>query len=171
MQDDVGERGAEHPSLGGSGSGVEQSTVCQYHGLQPANDQPQHSTIRDALPQTIEQHLFSDRVKAVGDVGVDHPDPPPLDLDSDRIERLVRQTSRPKAIGAVEEVGFEGRLQHRLGRRLDDSVTNARNPQVAVAAISLGDRDPPDRKQAVGAVFELSLHVVEKCLDALLLDV
>ncbi len=77
----------------------------------------------------------------------------------------------PKAIGAVERVSFEDRLQHRLGRRLDYPVTNARNPQGAVAAISLGDGDPADRKRAVGDVSKLSPKVVEEGFDALFLDV
>jgi len=161
---------SDHPALGSSGLGVQQASAGQHPGLHPPLDQLQHPAVADALLERITYNLPPDRVEEVGDVGVHHPSPPLLDRRPDRIERIVRRALRPEPVGAVQEIGLEDRLQHRLGGGLDHPIPDRRHPEVPLSPIRLRDAHPLDRQGSIVALSKLGGQLVEEFLDPLALD-
>ena len=73
------------------------------------------------------QPIMRNRLKTRGDIRFYHPTPAPPGLVDQDLEGIVRRASRAKPKRALDEVGLEDRLDHRLHGRLHDPVADSRD--------------------------------------------
>src|SRR5919106_2093102 len=100
------------------------------------------------------------------DVGIQDPvDPPPVDPDHERIQRLVLAAPRPEAVGETEEVRLVDGVQHLHYRALDDLVLQRGDAERPLPAVRLGDVLPPGRLRPVGAPLYASMQIREVGLE------
>ena len=89
--------------------------------------QREHGAVNDPFRHHLHQSVVRNRVEVGGHVRIDDPAHPRVQRRTNRIERVVRRSSRPKAERVRLEVRFEDRFQHQLCRRLDDPVAYVGN--------------------------------------------
>src|ERR687891_1394402 len=84
------------------------------------------------------------------DIGIQDPvDPPPVDPDHERIQRLVLAAPRPEAVGEAEEVRLVDGVQHFHYRALDDLVLQRGDAERPLPAVGLGAVLPSGRLRPV----------------------
>jgi hypothetical protein len=89
---------------------------------------------------------------------------PGVDGHRQRVQRIVRPSSRPEAVAEPEEVLLVDRFEHRGRRPLDDLVLQRRDCQRPLPAVRLRDIDPPRRQRPVGAPMDTVPQISEVSL-------
>ena len=85
--------------------------------LQPFPDQADDAPVADPMLHEPDQPFLADRVEERPDVGVqDLVHLPAGDPDHQRVQRIMRATSRPEPVREPEEVFLVDRVQHRSDR-------------------------------------------------------
>jgi hypothetical protein len=91
----------------------------------------------------------------VADVDLDHPATAHVHRRvPQRLQRLVRGPTGPKAVRAVQEVLLVDGVQHHRDRPLKHFVFKGRDPERTRCPVSLRDFDAPDRRGVVRAGLE-----------------
>ena len=90
--------------------------------------------------------------------------------DTDALKGVQRRTLGAEAIGDLQKVGLEDRLQHHPRSLLNNPVTDRRDTQRPLTTIWLGDRHTPHRRRTIRALAKSTLQLAEQPLDAVLLD-
>jgi hypothetical protein len=167
-QSDVGQQWRENPALRGAGQrSCKVAVPVEDPGPEERLDQPQHALVLDPPAHAFHQGRVIDAVKARLDVALHDPlvgaEGEVLDLG----ERVLRSASGPKPVGARLEVDLEDRLQHQLEGRLNNTIPDRRNPQVAPLAATLGDHALPDRQRPEHSRAKLLAKLRQEPFDAL----
>ena len=108
-------------------------------------------------------------VEKLLDVEFDHPAAPHRHQHLPQlVERLVRRTSRPKAVRARQEVLLVDRLEHHRHRPLQHLVLESGDPDRAHRlAVALRDLHPAHRRRLVAAGLEALQQRAEVGLESL----
>ncbi len=128
-------------------------------------------TIRDPLLNRRQQPRVRNRLEAVGDIRLCRPPPALPDLVDQDLEGVVRRAPRAKPVRALEEVGFEDRLNDDLHSRLHDPVAHRRDRERAqLLAAGLRNEDPASGERTPAPLLQIRGQLVEQQADAVLLD-
>jgi len=113
-----------------------------------------------------------DRLKAIGDVGLDHPLPAPPCLVNESLESVVCRLARAKPERARQEFRLEDRLEHDPRRGLHNTIPDRRDRQrPPLATGGLRDEHPAGGKRTVRAVPEIRSQLIEQPVNAMPLDI
>src|SRR6266536_3620509 len=97
--------------------------ILQHPGLEPLLDQPHHAPIRYSMLNKLNQPSVVEGVKETADVGIEHPVHfSPKDCHHQRIQSLMRTSSRSKPIGESYEILLVNSTQHLRHCALDNLV-------------------------------------------------
>jgi len=136
-------------------------------------DQRQHAFVGHPTAQLGHQQSVVDAAEAVLDVSLDHPLARAVGIDEEPhlLDGVLCSAPGPEAVGARLEVRLHDRLQHELGRHLDDPVAQGGNAETAdLPGPALGDLMLTHRQRHVGAIPQRLTQLAQDLLHALLLD-
>jgi hypothetical protein len=98
-------------------------------------------TIADPLLDRRHQPQVRDRLKTAGDVRLGDPSPASPCLVNEDLQSVVRRALGPKPERALEHVGLEDRLHHRLRGRLHNAIADSGDRERTTLPRSPGLRD------------------------------
>ena len=90
---------------------------------------------------------------------------------SERFQRLPGSPLRPKPMRARTKVRLEDGLQDQLGRHLDHSIPDRRNPQRPLLPVGFGNVPPPYRLRSVPTRAQLGSDLFQEAIHPILFDV
>ena len=132
MQVEVRQQRTHAPTLNRSHFTLYPLTLLQHACLEPFVNQAHDAPVCYAMLDKLPHPSVIERVIKPPDVGIEHPvHSPRSDPNRQRIQRLVRTTSRSKSIGESQKVLFVDRVQHLDRGTLDDLIFQRRNPEWA----------------------------------------
>ncbi|MBV8831433.1 MAG: recombinase family protein [Acidobacteriaceae bacterium] len=106
--------------------------------LHPFLDQTDHSVVGYPMADELQQPLVTDVVEEALDVGIEYPvHALLLQPRIQRIERIVRVTSRPEPVRETSEVRLINFIEHGHHGLLNNLVLQRRNPQRTLPSIRL----------------------------------
>jgi hypothetical protein len=162
VQVDVGQQRRDHAALRSPDVTTPHDAVLHHPGAQHAANQDQEFAVDDPLLDDRHQPIVRDRLKARGDVRLDHPPLAPPRLINEDLEGVVRRAPGPKPERTRQEVRLEDRLEHDPRRGLHDTIANRRDRQrPPLTAAGLRNEDPASRERTVAAVTEVRGQFVE----------
>jgi hypothetical protein len=85
--------------------------------------------VHDPFLHRLHQPIVRDRLKARGDIRLDHPAPPPPRLIDADLQGIMGRLLRAEPERARQHVGLEDRLDDQLEGRLHDAVADRGNRQ------------------------------------------
>jgi hypothetical protein len=83
---------------------------------------------------------------------------------------VLRSASGPKSVRGRAEVRLEDRLEHELGRRLNDPVAQCGDAQTPELPRALRDHPLTRRQRTIGTALELLAELGKDTINAHLLD-
>ena len=93
-----------------------------------------------------------------------------MDEEPHLLDGVLGSAPGPKSIRGRAEVRLEDRLEHELGRRLNDPVAHRRDAQASELPRALRDQPLTRRQRAVGARLELLTELRQDTIHAQLFD-
>lgn len=120
---DVGQDGADDPTLWRSGSRVQDPAFFQHSGFEPLHDQGDEPPVRDAFFEHAHQPVVIHVIKEAPDIGFHDPAMVPgLEGFAQVQTTLARAPSRPVADALIMKVRFPDTFQDHLHGLLHDLV-------------------------------------------------
>ena len=121
-------------------------------GEEPA-DQSQDALVGHPRSHLVHQETLMDLPETVLDVSLYHPLVRPRGMDEEPhlLDGVLGSASGPKSIRGRAEVRLEDRLEHELGRRLNDPVAHRRDAQASELPRALRDQPLTRRQRTIGA--------------------
>ena len=128
---------------------------CPFHGLrpfpvlddpcaQPFTDEPQDPFVRDPVLKKLHQPAMVQAGEELADIRVEHPvHVLPLDPDRERIQRVMRATSRPEPVGETPEIHLIDGVEHLDDGPLNNLVFQRGDAERALPPVRLRDVRPP----------------------------
>src|SRR5665213_1035308 len=160
VQTDVGQQRRHRCPLRGADFRCYTLTLFHHPGSQPFLDEPQNPTIRNAVLDKLDQPPVVDGVEEPADIRIEHPVYLLAhDSDRQRIKRIVRSASRPKAIREAAKVALVNGVHHFNHGALQDFILHRRDAEWPLPAISLRDVHPTRGLRTVRSAMHPGMQV------------
>src|SRR6266540_843104 len=172
VQVDVAQKRRDNTALRSAGHATPDRALLHHPRAQQRAQQLEQPAVTDPLLDRRHQPIMRNRLKTRGDIRLHHPTPAPPGLIDQDLEGIVRRALWAKPKRALDKVGLEDRLDHRLHGRLHDAVTDSRDRERSkLLAPGLRDEDTARGKRTPAPVPEVHDQFVEQPVDAVPLDV
>src|SRR5215472_2380093 len=142
--------------------------LLQHARVQPFLDESHNALVRNPVLDKLHQPAVVDGIKESTDVQVEHP----VHLSRqqsgvERIQRVMRAASRPKAVREAEEVSFVDDVEHLDRGALEQLIFQRRHSERPLPSVWLRDEHSTHWLGSVGPALDPLSEVTEVFLQSL----